>query len=209
MQATFSSPKTLIWLAALGCVAVVLGVFVTLGLAPKNTSVQVGNESSSGTSLVGGPFTLVDHEGQTRTEADFLGTHTLVYFGYTYCPDACPTALGIMTEALKRLDEDQLAKVQPIFISFDPERDTVEALKDYVPLFHPKLIGLTGTPEQTKAAAKAYRVYFAKVESEDQNDYLVDHSSYIYLMSPEGEFIKHFSESGGVAALSDYLAETL
>ncbi len=207
MQATFSSPRTLIWLAALGCIAVVLGVLVTLGIAPKNAPTD--SEGGSGSALIGGPFTLVDQDGQTRTEADFLGSYALVYFGYTYCPDACPTALGIMSEALNRLDEEQLAKVQPVFISFDPERDTVEALKGYVPLFHPKLIGLTGTLEQTKAAAKAYRVYYAKVESEEQNDYLVDHSSYIYLMSPEGKFIKHFSESGGVAALSDYLAETL
>lgn len=208
MQATFSSPRTLIWLAALGCIAVVLGVFVTLGIAPKNR-IDASSDSVSGVARVGGPFTLVDHNGQTRTEADFLGAYSLVYFGYTYCPDACPTALGIMTEALNRLDEQQLAKIQPVFISFDPQRDTVEALKGYVPLFHPKLIGLTGTPEQTKAAAKAYRVYYVKVASENQNDYLVDHTSYIYLMSPEGKFIKHFSESGGVAALSDFLASTL
>ncbi len=208
MPSSLSSPRSLIWLAVLGCIAVVLGVLVTLGLAP-NKAGPSHEDSSSGAALIGGPFTLVDHTGQARSDADFLGSYMLVYFGYTYCPDACPTALGLMTSALNQLDDGQLAKIQPLFISFDPERDTVEALNGYVPLFHPKLIGLTGTPEQTKAAAKAYRIYFAKAAQDGTSDYLMDHTSYIYLMSPTGKFVKHFSESGGVAALADYLKQTL
>ncbi len=207
MKSVFSSPRALLWLAALGCVAVFLGVVVTLGLAPN--SPQTRQDTSSGTSLIGGPFTLVDHTGQVRSHTDFLGKYSLIYFGYTYCPDVCPSALGIMTQALGQLDEAQLAKVQPLFITFDPERDTVEALEGYVSLFHPKLIGLTGTIEQTKAAAKAYRIYYAKSERDDSSDYLMDHTSLLYLMAPNGEYLKHFSEADGVAGLADFLKQTL
>ena len=139
---------------------------------------------------IGGPFTLTDQDGKTVTDADYRGKYLLIYFGYTYCPDVCPTELGTMARAMDLLGR-QADKVQPMFISVDPERDTVAHLKDYVGLFHPNLVGLTGTPEQVKAAAKAYRVYYAKAPQEGgkPGDYLMDHSSFLYLMGPDGRFL--------------------
>ncbi|MFC5356746.1 SCO family protein [Azospirillum himalayense] len=153
---------------------------------------QVDNASSTVQSSVpiGGPFTLTDQDGKTVTDADYRGKYLLIYFGYTYCPDVCPTELGTMARAMDLLGV-QAEKVQPMFISVDPERDTVAHLKDYVGLFHPNLVGLTGTPEQVKAAAKAYRVYYAKAPQEGgkPGDYLMDHSSFLYLMGPDGRFL--------------------
>ncbi len=153
---------------------------------------QVDNATSTVQSSVpiGGPFTLTDQDGKTVTDADYRGKYLLIYFGYTYCPDVCPTELGTMARAMDLLGR-QADKVQPMFISVDPERDTVAHLKDYVGLFHPNLVGLTGTPEQVKAAAKAYRVYYAKAPQEGgkPGDYLMDHSSFLYLMGPDGRFL--------------------
>lgn len=153
---------------------------------------QVDNASTTVQSSVpiGGPFTLTDQDGKTVTDADYRGKYLLIYFGYTYCPDVCPTELGTMARAMDLLGR-QADKVQPMFISVDPERDTVAHLKDYVGLFHPNLVGLTGTPEQVKAAAKAYRVYYAKAPQEGgkTGDYLMDHSSFLYLMGPDGRFL--------------------
>ena len=111
--------------------------------------------------LVGGPFSLTDQDGRRVSEKDFLGKHMLVFFGYTYCPDICPTELQVMTAALDTLGPEA-EKIQPVFVSVDPERDTPEVLKSYVENFGPRLIGLTGTPEEIAAIAKAYRVYYAK-----------------------------------------------
>ena len=142
----------------------------------------------------GGPFTLVDHEGITRTDADFRGRFMLVYFGYTYCPDICPTGLQTMTDALDMLGA-AVKRVQPLFISIDPARDTVPELKQYLENFQPAILGLTGSEAQVRAVARAYKVHRRKVnlsEPEDANDYLVDHSSITYLMGPDGGFVTLF-----------------
>ncbi len=141
---------------------------------------------------IGGPFELVDHHGNTVTESSYPGKYLLVFFGYTYCPDVCPTELLVLGQTLDLLAEDA-ARVQALFISVDPERDMATVLAEYMPNFHPDLIGLTGTPEQVTAAARSYRVFFHKSlkQSEDE-DYLVDHTSLVYLMSPEGKFVSHF-----------------
>ncbi|MDQ2103101.1 SCO family protein [Azospirillum isscasi] len=169
---------------------------------------QVENAASTVQSSVpiGGPFTLTDHTGRTVTDADYRGKYLLVNFGYTYCPDVCPTELGTIARTLDLLGQ-QADKVQPLFISIDPERDTVAHLKDYVALFHPRLVGLTGTPEQVKAAAKAYRVYYAKAPQEGgkPGDYLMDHSSFLYLMGPDGRFLGVYP--GGTSA--DRVAQDL
>lgn len=160
--------------------------------------------------LVGGPFTLADHTGKTVSDADFRGRYMLVYFGYIFCPDVCPTSLQTITEALDQLGP--LAdKVTPIFITVDPERDNVEAMRDYVAHFHPRLIGLTGTVEATSAVAKSYRVYFSKVtdKSGDNADYLVDHTAITYLMDPEGKFIHHFAHGTEAAKMAEQLKEKL
>lgn len=139
---------------------------------------------------IGGPFALVDQNGLHRTDADYRGKFMLVYFGFTYCPDVCPTDLQQMGLAVDRLGPDGDV-VQPIFITVDPERDTTEHLKDYVAMFHPRFIGLTGGAAAIKEAARAYRVYFAKVELPKSN-YTVDHSAFIYMMGPKGEYLGFF-----------------
>ena len=170
--------------AALVVLVVVLGVVSWQLLAPRG--------GSSGTALVGGPFTLTDQAGEEVTEQDFAGRFMLIYFGYTYCPDFCPMSLSTMVQALDLLAPEEAEQVAPIMITIDPERDTVAQLADYVPLFSPRLVGLTGTPEQVAAAAKAYRVYFSKVEQDDAEAYLMDHSTFIYLMGPDGAYRRHF-----------------
>jgi protein SCO1/2 len=149
-------------------------------------------DDHAGAAAIGGPFTLVDQDGRTVTDADFRGRAMLVYFGYTFCPDVCPTELGVMAAALDKLSPEQRAKVRPIFVTIDPERDTPKVMKDYVANFAPDLIGLTGSPEQVAAAAKAYKVYAAKAKGGTADSYTMDHSSIVYLMGPDGRFVGHF-----------------
>jgi protein SCO1/2 len=148
-------------------------------------------QTSAGEALVGGPFTLTNQNGEQVTEKDFAGRYMLIYFGYTYCPDVCPMSLTVMAAALDQLPPEQAAQVVPIFISVDPQRDTVEQRADYVPLFHPQMVGLTGNEEEVREAARAYRVYF-HVPDEEGDTYLVDHSTFVYLMGPDGKYLTHF-----------------
>ena len=134
---------------------------------------------------VGGPFSLIDQTGKAVTEATWRGRWMLIYFGYTTCPDVCPTELQAIAAALESLGQ-QAAQVVPIFITVDPERDTPARLADYVKLFDDRLVGLTGTPQQIAAVTRAYRVYYAKVTPKDSATYLMDHTSFLYLMDPDG-----------------------
>ena len=154
--------------------------------------------------LIGGPFELVDQNGRTTTPETFEGQWSLIYFGYTYCPDVCPTTLSIMTQALDQLGP-LAAKVTPVFVTVDPERDTVAQLKAYQEHFHPSFVMLTGSPERVREAARAYRVYHRKVESESATDYLMDHSSITFLMGPDGGYVTHF----GHDATAETMAATL
>lgn len=156
------------------------GLFGTEMPPPAAGGVQV----APGVTL-GGPFTLVDHTGRTVTEADFAGRFMLIYFGFTFCPDICPTELGTIASAIDLL-EGEGERVTPVFITVDPERDTPEAMADYVSRFHPRMVGLTGSAEQIAAAARAYRVYYAKAQRPEMSQYLMDHSSFIYLTGPDG-----------------------
>lgn len=135
---------------------------------------------------LGGAFSLVDEAAKPVTERDFAGRWMLVYFGYTYCPDVCPTELGTMAAALDLLPPAVAEQLTPVLITIDPERDTPAQLADYVARFHPRLRGLTGSPEQIAEAARRYRVYYAKARRADAGDYLMDHSSFIYLVGPDG-----------------------
>ena len=140
---------------------------------------------------VGGPFELIDQTGRTRTDREFRGKLLLVYFGYTTCPDVCPTDLmqiGLAIDELGAAGDE----VQPIFISVDPDRDTPKVLADYVPSFHRRLIGLTGTPAQIRAVADAYKAYYAKYQPEGGGIYLIDHSGFTYLMGRSGEYLGFF-----------------
>ena len=139
---------------------------------------------------IGGPFALVDHTGKPRTDADFRGKLLLIYFGYSYCPDVCPTDLQQIGLAIAALGRDGEA-VHALFITLDPERDSVAHLAEYVPLFHPQLIGLRGSAEETRKVADAYKVYYAKYPP-GSPDYVIDHSSFIYLVDPAGKYIGFF-----------------
>jgi cytochrome oxidase Cu insertion factor (SCO1/SenC/PrrC family) len=156
---------------------------------------------------IGGPFALTDQDGKRRTDADFRGKFMLVYFGFTYCPDICPTDLQQMGLAVDRLGPAGDA-VQPIFISLDPERDTPEHLKDYVAMFHARFVGLTGDAAAIKEAARAYRVYYAKVEL-PKSDYTVDHSAFIYLMGRNGEYLSFFPPGTSAEILAGNLRPLL
>jgi protein SCO1/2 len=139
-----------------------------------------------GAVTIGGPFSLVNGDEKRVSEADFKGKWLMVYFGYTYCPDACPTTLNSMAEMLARMGADA-DKIQPVFITVDPERDTPTVMKQYVEAFDPRIVGLTGSPEEIAAAEKVYRVYSKKV-GEGAN-YLMDHTTVVYVMNPDYQFI--------------------
>lgn len=172
-------------------------------------SQRLDGQQGSGVALVGGPFTMTDQNGRRVTEKDFLGKHMLVFFGYTYCPDICPTELQVMMAALDQLGPDA-EKVQPVFVSIDPARDTPEVMKAYVENFGSRLIGLTGSPEEVVAMAKAYRAYYAKSGDTSSPDaYLMDHSSIIYLMGTDGRFVKHFAYTTDAGRLAGELREQL
>lgn len=141
---------------------------------------------------IGGPFTLTDQNGVERTDRDFRGKLMLVYFGYTYCPDVCPTELTVMATALDQLGADA-SQVVPLFITVDPERDTAKVLKEYVPQFSERMLGLTGAERDIAAVAKAYRVYYAKSPGSAGTPYLMDHTSLVYLMDREGRYLAHFT----------------
>ena len=184
-------------------VALLVLVLVTgfvLGVWPFAGKLEEVAESR-GQALIGGPFSLVDQTGRRVTEADFAGRSKLMYFGYTYCPDMCPLGLATIAAAYDQLRPDEQARVVPIFVTVDPQRDTVGAIADYVDLFHPAMVGLTGTAEETDAAARAYRVYYRKAESEGATDYLVDHSTFTYLMDGDNHYVTHFGHDASPADL--------
>jgi cytochrome oxidase Cu insertion factor (SCO1/SenC/PrrC family) len=142
--------------------------------------------SSDGNAAIGGPFRLIDQDGHVRSDRDFRGHWALVYFGYSYCPDVCPTTLQEIADAYRQLGS-KAHRVVPLFITLDPERDHPATMKRYLAAFGPEFVGLTGTPQQIKAVAHAYHVYFAK-RSAPGGGYSVDHASTIYLMAPDGKF---------------------
>ena len=145
--------------------------------------------------LITGEFSLVDHGGKAVTKADYRGKWMLVSFGFTYCPDVCPLTLDAMSRVMDALGDDA-ERVVPLFISVDPERDKPEVMADYVAAFHPAVIGLTGSPEQVRDAAKNYRAYYKKVAMEGVADgYTMEHSAFVYLMNTEGDYQQHFAYS--------------
>lgn len=203
-------------MSSLKTVAVVLAVAV-LAIGGRYALLKDPSPSSTAApaqAVIGGPFALQDGTGKTVTQADFAGKYMLIYFGYTYCPDVCPTSLQTMANALSQLPPEKVAKVAPIFISVDPDRDTPQSVGQYVTHFYPTMVGLTGTPEQVAAVAKAYRVYYAKVVDKNDPDsasktYLMDHSAITYLMGPDGTFISHFSHDATPDQMAHKLAEVL
>jgi cytochrome oxidase Cu insertion factor (SCO1/SenC/PrrC family) len=182
-----------------GLVVLLVGLTLTYFMRPAD---RPTGATTTGEVQIGGPFTLVDHTGRTVTDADYRGNLMLVFFGFTHCPDVCPTTLQEIASALDVL-ADEAGRVQPLFVTVDPERDTPEVMAEYVDLFHPRIVGLTGTVDQVKAVAKAYRVYFNKVPQGDT--YTMDHSAITYLMGPDGGFLTHFSRG----TTPEEMAETI
>lgn len=175
----------------------------------KERLLPVTNVITSGKALIGGPFKLTDHTGKRVTEKDYRGKYMLVFFGFTFCPDVCPGSLQVMTEALERLGK-KAERLTPLFISVDTERDTPEELARYVKSFYPTLVGLTGSPEEIAAAAKAYRVVYRKVKDERSTaGFTYDHTTFFYLMDPNGEFVTHFNHGIAPKTLAERLDKFL
>ena len=178
-------------------IGVLIGLLLVLGVAifalvktgpGANRSVEVG------TPLIGGAFELTDHTGKKVTDKDYLGKYMLVFFGFTYCPDICPTELQHIAGALDIIGEKRRKQITPLFVTIDPERDTRELMAAYVENFHPDIVGLVGTSEQVKKIGKAYRVYYKKVIDKDSPDgYTMDHSALVFLMDKKGKYVRHFS----------------
>jgi protein SCO1 len=200
-------PKTI----ALALLGIIAGASLAFVLLPGRGTVipRPGTAVETGKALIGGPFTLTDHTGKRVTEKDFLGRPLLIFFGFTNCPDICPSGLQVISTALDKLGEKG-AKVTPIFITLDAERDTPEKLAGYVKSFHPRLVGLTGSEMELAAAAKAYRVYAQKVSDDaTPGSYTYDHAAIIYLMGADGNFVTHIPHTTNVEQVVSILNKSL
>lgn len=183
-----------------------LAVFVVVGAGSlayvRHVQEEQQNEReaqekrSVGMMNLGGPFELVDVEGNEVTDESFLGKWVLIYFGFCHCPDICPDQLEKITVVVDKVNAmNSVPDVQPVFITVDPERDTKEHIKEYLKDFHPSFIGLTGTKAQVKRVCKAYRVYFSSGPQDEDEDYIVDHTVIQYLLDPEGRFSQYFGQN--------------
>ena len=183
---------------------------LTLFPAARERLLPAVNVRSVGQALVGGPFTLTDHTGKRVTDQDFRGKHPAgVLRLHVSVPDVCPSALQVMAAALDKLGP-KAQRITPVFITVDPERDTPAQLASYVKSFHPRLVGLTGTPAEIEAVTKAYRVYVKKVpDPKSTAGYTIDHSSIIYVMGPDGAYRAHFTHATSVDAMAERLAKLL
>ncbi|CAN5564741.1 hypothetical protein BH10PSE14_BH10PSE14_34200 [soil metagenome] len=167
-------------------IALVLFALLPTACSPNSAPMRPPLEGAK----IGGPFTLIDQDGRTVTERSFAGKYRIVYFGYTYCPDVCPTDaqhIGAGLRLIEQADPALAAKIVPIFITVDPARDTPAVLKSFTAAFHPRMVGLTGSPDAIAATAKAFAVYYRKGEVTENGGYMVDHSSVAYLMDPDGK----------------------
>lgn len=196
-------------------VAILLLVIAAGGFWYAFQAGHFGGASDSGSEAtrikIGGPFELTNQFGETARDSDFHGGYMLIFFGYTYCPDVCPTTLTTISSALDELGS-AAEKVVPVFVTVDPERDTPEFLNEYLQHFHPAIQGLTGSVEQIKKIAKAYGVYYAKVQESgdtDEDDYLMDHTSITFLMGPDGQYVAHFGHDSTPDAMAEKLSGIL
>ncbi|MCB9982035.1 MAG: SCO family protein [Rhodospirillales bacterium] len=191
--------KRLVRTALFSLIALVIGVgvgWMQIQMQAARVTTKEGKPAETAMPVaglsIGGPFSLIDHTGAQVSEKTYEGKYKLIYFGFTYCPAICPTELQKMSRVLSALEKNHpeaLENVQPLFISVDPERDTLDVMREYIGLFHPQLVGLTGTTAQIDLIKKRYRVFASKVEDETNQDYTVDHSSFTYLMGPNDELI--------------------
>jgi protein SCO1 len=183
--------KTYAGLAAAAIIGLLGGSALYIYLNRTNDAFAECRGGQVGGGDIGGPFTLVDQTGKTVTDAEVLSKPSLIYFGYTFCPDVCPLDVARNADAIDILEE-QGFDVTPVFISIDPERDTPDVLADYADNLHPKMIALTGSPEQVRTASLAYKTFFKKQDGGDPDFYLVDHSTFTYLTLPHVGFVDFF-----------------
>ncbi|MBT5240490.1 MAG: SCO family protein [Rhodospirillaceae bacterium] len=188
---------------------VAIGTLLILALYLPGLRPNPNDNTVEGSAAIGGAFTLTDHTGATVTEQALLGHYSLIYFGFTYCPDICPMTLQTVADAIEILPGQKGESVQPIFITLDPKRDTVETMSAYVSNFHSSMIGLTGTQDQVQKAADAYRVFFREAPIGEDGDYTIDHSGFLYLMNRGGRYIDHFGKDVTMEDLSARLRELL
>ncbi|EAQ12347.1 protein SCO1/2 [Maritimibacter alkaliphilus HTCC2654] len=195
-------------IAVVAAVAIVALIGATWYVSRSETDAFADCRASvvgSGTSTIGGPFELVDEDGQTVTDQDVFTKPTLLYFGYTFCPDVCPLDNARNAEALD-LVQERGYDAQMAFISIDPDRDTPEQLKDFTSFLHDDMIGLTGSPEQVKAASQAYKTYYKKQDEGDDEYYLVDHSTFTYLVLPETGFVEFFKRDDSPEKIAESMS---
>lgn len=187
-------------IASIVILATLVGAFGYLHFK-KPVATVMDRDHSVGKALIGGGFTLTDQYGTTRSDSEFRGKYMLVYFGFTSCPHICPTDMLQITNGLNALGE-VAQKIVPVFITVDPARDTVPELKRFVQNFHPSFVALTGTEDEIKAVQEVYRVYSAKIEDKEINDYTMNHSALTYLMDANGEYVTHFQHGTDGDALA-------
>ena len=192
-------------------IGLVMGAAAAIAVFPdaRQRLLPSAAQTVSGKALVGGPFSLTDSSGKHVTDKDFRGRNMLVFFGFTSCPDICPASLQLMSTVLDKLGP-KADRITPIFITIDPERDTAPKLDEYMKHFSSRIVGLTGTPEEIAAAAKAYRVYYNKVPNKVVlGDYTMDHTGIIYLMDANGDYVTHFTPATPVDDMTAKLAKLL
>jgi protein SCO1/2 len=187
-----------------------LMLLISLLLAAPLASCGRSEEPPLAGAAIGGPFTLVDQDGRTISDRDFAGRYRIVYFGYTHCPDICPTDLATISQALssfEKSDPKRAARVQPIFVTVDPERDTPAVMKEYLRPFHPRLLGLGGSPAQVADVEKKFAIYSRKGDVQPGGGYAMDHSRQIVLQGPKGEPLALLADDQGAKAMAAELAQ--
>lgn len=204
--------------AAFACIAALAAAAGLLAVPQSSSRVEIDHEALRkarlmedvmfGRAALGGPFSLTDHHGRRRGLEEFRGKVVVLYFGYTFCPDVCPTDLVAISKTIEALGPSG-ERVQPLFVTLDPERDTVQLLAQYVPHFHPRLIGLTGTLEEVGRVADLYKVYFKKVPAREGPHYFLEHSAYIYLLDERGKYYGTFPPATSPERLTSVVRELL
>jgi len=190
-------------------IMVMIGGFELWRTSSFNQQSAANRALSLSSTAIEGKFSLIDHNGRPVTQDDFRGKYTLVFFGYTYCPDVCPTTLQDIGLIMDELGDDA-KKIVPLFVTVDPERDTVEVMKDFVSNFHPSIVGLTGDIKAAAAAAKSFRAYYAKVvpDKDEPDAYLMSHSARLFLMGPDTKPITFFQYGETVMNIVKKIRET-
>ncbi len=199
-------PAILYGAASLLSVSIGLGAYYIVSQRGADQFAQCRTSSVAGNSQIGGPFSLIDHTGTRVSEQDVIDGLTLIYFGYTFCPDVCPLDTARNAEAVEILEEDGIM-VKPVMVSVDPERDTAEVMADFVSYIHPRMVGLTGSAEEIKAVAKEYKIFYGAEEHEpDDEYYLVSHSTNAYLMAPDYGLLQFFTRADRPEAMAKTIA---